>query len=54
MPKLVSDIKHQITLEVQYHTHVSMAPAQSVAMIVVTDGLPGWFRIDRFHASRRG
>ena len=34
------------------HTPVSGAPAQSVAMLAGTDGLPTWLCIDRFHVSR--
>jgi hypothetical protein len=34
-------------------TPVSRAPAQSVAMLAGTDGLPTWLCIDRFHVSCR-
>ena len=34
-------------------TPVSRTPAQSVAMLAGTDGLPPWLDIDRFHVSRR-
>jgi len=33
-------------------TPVSRTPAQSVAMLAGTDGLPPWLDIDRFHVSR--
>ncbi len=42
----------QHTSQIMQPTPVSRTPAQSVAMLAGTDGLPTWLFIDRFHVSR--
>ncbi len=41
----------QNTGHIPQPTPVSRRPVQSVAILAVTDGLPPWFDIDRFHMS---
>ena len=47
--KLLLHAAHELLL---LSTPVSRNPAQSVAMLAGTDGLPPWLDIDRFHVSR--